>query len=52
LIDGAARLLAREPFEDAPAAPVVELLRAAAAETLGARPPVVGDVALARRFCA
>jgi acetylornithine deacetylase len=35
--------LAREPFEVDPAAPVVEALRAAGAETLGAAPPVVGE---------
>jgi acetylornithine deacetylase/succinyl-diaminopimelate desuccinylase-like protein len=36
-------VLVRAPFEVDPAAPVVETLRAAAAETLGAPPPVVGE---------
>jgi acetylornithine deacetylase len=35
--------LAREPFEVDPAAPIVEALRAAATETLGAPPPLVGE---------
>jgi acetylornithine deacetylase len=35
--------LTREPFEVDPAAPVVTTLLAAATETLGAEPPVVGD---------
>jgi acetylornithine deacetylase len=36
-------VLVRAPFEIDPATPVVETLRAAAAETLGAPPPVVGE---------
>ncbi len=36
-------VLVREPFEVDPEAPVVTMLRAAAADTLGEPPPVVGD---------